>query len=175
MEALHQQTFCPPAVTALFEDLEKQLPIGHEAGKFLGPSHGQVFPNSAEEKVHHMALATATDFYNMVRYLPNACLSAHGAERKYLVAKDMEQVTDVRGILTNAGLTLSEETFVWIDTAKPSKAPDVWHNKRIERQTNATKDVKCMVRLGTDDATTYAVAYEKNRPHAKDNSIKHCK
>ncbi|KAJ3169251.1 hypothetical protein HDU88_001048 [Geranomyces variabilis] len=63
----------------------------------------------------------------------------------------------------------------------------------IERQTNATKDVNCMV-LGTDDATTYSVdvigvfggdnaevlyleqsggsAYEKNRPHAKDDSIK---
>ncbi|KAJ3169250.1 hypothetical protein HDU88_001047 [Geranomyces variabilis] len=54
------------------------------ASKFSGRAMGQVFSNSDEEKAHQMVLATATDFYNMVRYQPNACLPAHGAERKYI-------------------------------------------------------------------------------------------
>ncbi|KAJ3158638.1 hypothetical protein HDU86_002601 [Geranomyces michiganensis] len=75
----------------------------------------------------HMALATTTDFYNMGWYKPNACLPAHNAERKYLV----EQVSSV--------LKMVENTFGTISKG------------RIERHTNATKDINCMM-LGTDDA-----------------------
>ncbi|KAJ3172234.1 hypothetical protein HDU88_007052 [Geranomyces variabilis] len=122
----------------------------------------KTFADGHEERIHYMALATTTDFYNMVRYKPNACLPAHNAERKYLV----EQISSV--LKTNA-------------------------KKRIERHTNATKDINCMM-VGTDDATTYAVdvmgvfggdnaellfleqsggsCFEKSRPHAKGDSIK---
>ncbi|KAJ3156638.1 hypothetical protein HDU86_003862 [Geranomyces michiganensis] len=176
MQEMHAKVFCPESVTALFEDLAKFANLvfnaaadGSGSGQVLEPGQamGQTFACNNEGKAHHMALAIATDFYNMVRYLPNACLPAHAAERKYLV----EQIALV--------LKMVEHTFGAISF------------KWIERLTNATKDINCMV-LGSDDATTYAVdvigvfggdnaeilfleqsggsSYEKNRPHAKDDS-----
>ncbi|KAJ3147769.1 hypothetical protein HDU89_005128 [Geranomyces variabilis] len=168
MDEMHMKVFCPSLVTALFEDLSK-MPMGHEVGKYLGQAMSKTFADGNEERIYHMALATTTDFYNMVRYKPNACIPAHNAERKYLV----EQISPV--------LKMVEHTFGTISF------------KWIERHTNATKDINCMM-LGTDDATTYAVdvigvfggdnaellfleqsggsCFEKSRPHAKDDSIK---
>ncbi|KAJ3147030.1 hypothetical protein HDU89_005838 [Geranomyces variabilis] len=81
-------------------------------------------------------------------------------------------------------------TALFDDLSKMPMGPEVG---KIERHTNATKDINCMM-LGTDDATTYAVdvigvfggdnaellfleqsggsCFEKSRPHAKDDSIK---
>ncbi|KAJ3160191.1 hypothetical protein HDU86_001027 [Geranomyces michiganensis] len=114
------------------------------AAQILGESMTRTFDDVEEEKAFHVARAILMDFFHMVRYAPRATLPAHAAERKFLI----EHIAPA--------LKAIEHTYAVLKFKCRGKA-SLRVAKRVEVQSQATKEVNLLQNPGASNASTYSV------------------
>ncbi|KAI8587071.1 hypothetical protein BDZ88DRAFT_262541 [Geranomyces variabilis] len=127
------------------------------------------FENQEELRAFHLASAIVNDFFAMVRHAPQATLTAHTQERKYLVEQispALKAVEYIYGVIK----------FRWVEV-QTKATKDVAYTKEPTARTASTYNVDVIGVFGAENAELAFLEQSGgpgavSRQHALDDSIK---
>ncbi|KAJ3179087.1 hypothetical protein HDU87_003043 [Geranomyces variabilis] len=142
---------------------------GNHAARVLAAAMTKEFENQEELRAFHLASAIVNDFFAMVRHAPQATLTAHTQERKYLVEQispALKAVEYIYGVIK----------FRWVEV-QTKATKDVAYAKEPTARTASTYNVDVIGVFGAENAELAFLEQSGgpgavSRQHALDDSIK---
>ncbi|KAJ3131957.1 hypothetical protein HDU90_007619 [Geranomyces variabilis] len=169
MDEVQRKKYCPESVVEFFKELEKTSIEGNHAARVLAAAMTKEFENQEELRAFHLASAIVNDFFAMVRHAPQATLTAHTQERKYLVEQispALKAVEYIYGVIK----------FRWVEV-QTKATKDVAYTKEPTARTASTYNVDVIGVFGAENAELAFLEQSGgpgavSRQHALDDSIK---